>query len=248
MKSPNTLPTLALKTATVSLLRQGDAYPCPRKGHPPFVHERSEPILSLEVEGQVVRLIAPKDLRPLRGVIAGRSWEVTEAEVVKVTVWAAKQPAKTPATLTPATKPPRPRSTPTATVRQPKGQYHRARARSHPVSARALLRDCDYLDKLSPQERAWYDQFQRETTLNRWYDKDGVDPFYARGSEARRLVQFEYNRRQDDMMNHKDWWGLDIEARRNDSNGTLGNLLDRMASPAPTEDALIGAIDEKHGK
>jgi hypothetical protein len=255
-KSP---PPLTLGPLTVRLLRQGDTYPCPKKGHPPFTHERVDPAIALHMGTTLLRVIPLKVLagfttKNLCGSDRGRYWALDAAQVDRLKAWAVRTAEKYPAVPKAAPKPAK--NAAPATVTPPPG-YTARRARTHPVANRGLLNDCDYLDKLSPEERAWKDQFDRETILNRWYDREGVEPFYT--GEERRKLQFEYNRRYDDLMNSKEWWPTALDradhgrsgvppaedwtAKRRHSEHAYRAYADILPSSSPNENEIIEAID-----
>lgn len=246
-------PVLQIGAITVRLLTRGDEYPCPTKGHPPFTHERADPAVALYRGTDLLRVVPVAALAKahpgvFRGQLGGL-WSLTPQDVRKIADWAAKPGP--PGTPRPAVT--KVASSVWANVRVPQGREGgplRPKAHTHPKQAKELLADCDYRHQLSPQERAGLDQFQRETVLNRWYDGE-TEPFYARGSEARRKLQFAYNRRVDDIVGHKDSFPVDIDARgtghlggtdRGGRNGTV-SMIDTFPASAPTEDDLIDAID-----
>lgn len=189
----------------------------------------------------------------LCGSDRGRYWALDEAQIAELKMWAAEMHVKFPSRVV---TPKAPKVRKPQTVTPPPG-YVARKARVHPVAVRETLGDCDYLDKLSPEERAWKDQFDRETILNRWYDREGVKPFFARGSEERRVAQFNFNRKYDDLYNARDWWAQSLETA--DVNQGIKRLPSRYKvagdkqfrsyadilpdTGAATEDALIDTID-----
>lgn len=232
-------------TVTAHLVRQGETFPCPSKGHPPFLHERESPVVVLVRGDEVLRVVPFASLQTVdravfRGNMGRKPWELSPADVERLRTWASKlshTKRKYQRFVTAPQAAPR-------EVTPPKTWYFRRRAKVHPMAARELL-ESDYADDLPAKEKAWLDQFDRETALNRWADGEGMEPFFARGSEDRRKLQFEYNRRVDDIYAHKDWWPADIDGAgyTRDPQSRTRKLAEVLPASNPTEDDLIDAID-----
>ncbi len=241
---------LVLGPITIRVLHRGDDFPCPSKGHPPFTHERDDPALVISRDEIILRIVplsavgnAPASV--FRGRAGRKPWALSPAEILRVVRWASKNRSRKTHNVIPREAMPRP------DIKVPEGQTGgrlRPRARTIPLASREQAGDCDYRHKLTPYERAFYDQFTRETVLNRWYDKDGVEALYPRGSEARRKLQFEYNRRQDDMLTHRDWFRHEPDPGRYEGEHSYTDGPYRMAGveeqgATSPEDSIIEAID-----
>lgn len=244
-----TTTTLRLGPVSVRLLRYGDEFPCPKKGHPPFLHERSEPAVVLYRGDEILRVVPAGEIPTanpavFRGNMGRKPWALSLEQVARLILWV-NEP-RPPARVKRSTSLHKPKAAQITVPAGKSGGQLRRRAHTIPAAGRGLVDDCDYIHKLSPEERAWKDQFDRETILNRWYD-DQTEALYPRGSEGRRKLQFAYNRRADDIYNTKEWHPSDLgDASRPDrpdaeSKGIAP--IDVLPSPSPTENDLIDAID-----
>lgn len=246
-------PSKKFGNVTAYRLRQGDKYPCPQRGYPPYVHERAEAAVVLVRGDSVVRVVMASGVTPLakatfRGGEGAGRWKLDEDAIRSLAAWLA-EPYKAPRKRTQAPPPPKLGKWPQELT---KGVTElRRSARVHPFATRQELGDCDYRHKLNPEERAALDEFTRETVLNRWPTKTemerGAQPIYPHRSSASREIQFRYNRAYDDIYSSKEWFPKDIDgpARahpgRNAKTRSYSEVLANTSNP--TEDELIDAID-----
>ncbi len=186
-----------------------------------------------------------------RGNSQRKPWALTPEDIKILAAWAKKQARrKRPSEIVPPIAPVKRWKAVTVPPGSTGGPLRR-KATTLPKASRDAI-ETDYAHTLPPDAKAFLDQFDREEYLNRWYDREGVAPFYPRGSEERRQRQFEYNRRAADIYGHKDSFPVDIDrgsaghGRSTDAPANQKVLWDTIPSSAPTEDDLIAAIDRSN--
>ena len=228
--------TLKLKTVHVKMLFVGQTWPSPKRGHPPFLVEK-EPCLALFAHDALVRIIpisaldVSNDAPALwEGTHNGKAWSVDYGELASIRFWATRRLAC----------PPKPPAKPVPRARRTiPNKVCNVVHRKSPRAIKDAI-DVDYWHKLPPEDQNWLNRALGELYANRWDDRV-AEPFFAKGSEERRKLQFEYNRRHRDFLNHN--------YKHEDRQDAHSPLLDQLADVSrESETDIINRLDKEPTK